>query len=238
MGNKIHPIALRLGISKDWLSRWYPHREKYRFQLEEDLLIRKIIEEKIAPAGIVRIEIERTTNGGFKIFIKAARPGLVIGRGGKGIEDLNKAIELKLQKLFRERGQKNPKKVPLSLNVDELKRTEISAQYIAQSIAWDLEKRLPFRRTIKKALEGALQNRGVLGAKIKLSGRLDGGEIARREWLANGTLSLQTLRGDVDYGIATAFCNYGTTGVKVWLYKGEVFKQANNKEQSAKRENR
>lgn len=222
MGQKINPFSYRLGIINNWVSRWMPKGLKFKNQLEEDVLIRRIVNEKIGLAGIVRIEIEKGIDNSYRIFIKAAKPGLVIGRGGKGIEELSKAIESKLQKLLQSRGQKNPK-FSLRLNVEELKRTEISAQYVAQSIAWDLEKRLPFRRTIKKYLENTMQNREVQGAKIKLSGRLDGGEIARREWLAKGKLPLQTLRANIDYGQATAFNTYGAVGIKVWIYKGEIF---------------
>lgn len=222
MGQKINPFSYRLGIIHNWNSRWMPKNVKFKNRLEEDVLLRKIINKKIGQAGIVRIEIERAADNSYRVFIKAARPGLVIGRGGKGIEELSKAAESALKKLFIKRGQPNVK-FSLSLNVEELKRNEVSAQYIAQSIAWDLEKRLPFRRTMKKYIENAMQNRDVQGIKIRLSGRLDGAEIARREWLSKGKLPLQTLRANIDYGEATAFNTYGTVGIKVWLYKGEIF---------------
>lgn len=222
MGQKIRPFSYRLGIINNWISRWLPKNLKFKNQLEEDVLIRRIVNEKIGLAGIVKIEIERGQDNSYKVFIKAAKPGLVIGRGGKGIEDLSKAVDVQLKKLFKKRGATIPK-FSLSLNVEELRRSETSAQYIAQSIAWDLEKRLPFRRTLKKYLENAMQNKDVQGVKIKLSGRLDGNEIARREWLAKGKLPLQTLRANIDYGEATAFNAYGTVGIKVWAYKGEVF---------------
>lgn len=225
MGQKIRPNSLRLGIVEDWNARWMPKRRMFRDLLQEDETIRDIIEKKIGPAGISRIEIERN-NASYKIFIKAARPGLIIGRGGKGIELLSAAIEAALKKLWRERKKgEEQRKISVSLNVEELKRTEISAVNVAQNIAWDLEKRLPFRRTMKKHLASALQNRDVKGIKIKLSGRLDGAEISRREWLASGKIPLQTLRAWIDYGEATAFASYGTVGVKVWIYKGEVFER-------------
>ncbi|MCL5004440.1 MAG: 30S ribosomal protein S3 [Patescibacteria group bacterium] len=148
---------------------------------------------------------------------------MIIGRGGKGIEELTKTLEASLKKIRETRGVKD--KVSLSLNIEELKRSDASANVIAQNIAWDLEKRMPFRRTIKKYLEQIIQNREVKGAKIKVSGRLDGAEIARTEQLAKGRLPLQTLRADIDYGEATAFTTYGTVGVKVWIYKGEIFKK-------------
>ncbi|KKU76770.1 MAG: 30S ribosomal protein S3 [Candidatus Harrisonbacteria bacterium RIFOXYA1_FULL_48_8] len=222
MGQKIRPFSYRLGIVNNWISRWIPKTKNFKNPLEEDCLIRKIIKQKIGMAGIVRVEIERSGDNTFRIMIKAARPGLVIGRGGKGIEDLTKAIETSLQNLFKKR--KQTAKFSVSLNVEELRRSEISAQYTAQSLAWDLEKRLPFRRTMKRYIENAMGNpKEVQGIKIKLSGRLDGAEIARREWLAKGKLPLQTLRANIDYGEATAFNTYGTVGIKVWIYKGEVF---------------
>jgi len=190
---------------------------KYPKFLEEDEALRKVIRLKIGQAGISAIEIERTSNS-LRVFIKAARPGFVIGRGGKGIEELTKALEKEVKKI---RSAKTP--VGLSVNVEELKRSEISAPYVAQQISWDLERRMPFRRTMKKYLEQVVQNKEVKGAKILLAGRLDGNEIARREWLARGSLPLQTLRADIDYGQATAFTAYGTVGVKVWIYKGEIF---------------
>lgn len=239
MGQKINPYSLRLGIIKPWVSRWFP-RGNFKHQLEEDVLIRRIIIERIKLAGVARIEIERGMRDNFKIFVKAAKPGLVIGRGGKGVEELTKALERALTKLFSERGGavkggSNAQAVPptkrpsIGLTIEELKRNEISAQYLAQCIAWDLERRLPFRRTIKKHLDQALQHKIAQGAKIKVSGRLDGNEIARRETVSRGRLPLQTLRADIDYGEATAYNSYGTVGVKTWIYKGEVFDKEINK---------
>lgn len=223
MAQKINPTSLRIGIIKDWKSRWFPKNFNFKKFLEEDVLIREIIYKKIKNAGIDGVEIERTGNK-LKIMVKAARPGLIIGRGGKGIEELTKALESSLKKLKAEKGDKE--KLSLNLNIEELKRSDISANIIAQNIAWDLEKRMPFRRTMKKYLEQIMQNREVKGAKVKTSGRLGGAEIARTEQLAKGRLPLQTLRADIDYGEATAFTAFGTIGVKVWIYKGEVFKKA------------
>jgi len=221
MGQKIKPNSFRLGITKDWSSRWLPPKGRiFKSMLEEDALIRKIAEEKVKNAGIDKIDIERTGNK-YKIFIRVSRPGLVIGRGGKGIEDLTKLIETSLNKLKKQNNIVEP--VVLSLNIEELKRFDVSANVSAQNIAWDFEKRMPFRRTIKKHLESMMQNKNVKGAKIMVSGRLDGAEIARREQVARGRLPLTTLRADIDYGTATAFTTFGTIGVKVWIYKGEVF---------------
>jgi len=220
MGQKIRPNSLRTGIIKGWLANWFPKKTNFKTSLEEDVLIRETIRKKIGNAGIDKILIEKTGNN-YKIFIKAARPGLIIGRGGKGIEELTKLLENKLKKLRQEKGISEP--ISLSLNVEELKRNEVSAAVIAQNIAWDLEKRLPYRRTMKKYLDQIMQNKEVKGAKIMVKGRLNGAEIARDEHLERGNLPLQTLRADIDYGTATAFTTYGTVGVKVWIYKGEIF---------------
>ena len=212
-------------MTKGWQVRWFLKGGYAKF-LEEDEAIRNTINKMIPLAGIAGIEIERT-QGNLRVFIRAARPGLIIGRGGKGMEDLNKAISDALQKV-----RKTKSKVALSLNVEELKRSEVSSRYIAQQIAWDLEKRIRFRRTMKKYLEQILQNKDVKGAKIAMSGRLDGNEIARREHLSKGSLPLQTLRADIDYGTSTAFTTYGTIGIRVWIYKGEIFEKADQPERN------
>lgn len=219
MARKINPNSFRLGIIRNWQNRWFLKR-KLNYLLEEDYLVRQEILKKIIKAGIASVEIERTGNL-CKIFIKAARPGLIIGRGGKGIEELKKAIEVVIT-IFRQ--QKKIKEIPeLNLNIEELKRTEISAQVEAQNVAFDLEKRLRFRRVLKMHLDAIMQNKTAKGAKIRLTGRLDGAEIARKEWLAKGRMPLTSLRADIDYGEATAFTTYGTIGIKVWIYKGEIF---------------
>lgn len=233
MGQKINPISLRIGHTKGWQSRWLfapkgadaaAGRYPYAKYLAEDEAIRNVIKKKIGQAGVAAVEIERTSNN-IRVVIKAARPGFVIGQGGKGIEELTRAIEVALRKAREgQRGGASGKQnVRLSVNVEELKRTEVAAAYIAQQIGWDLERRMPFRRTMRKYLESVMQNREVKGAKLMLGGRLDGGEIARHESLRKGELPLQTLRTDIDYGTATAFTTYGTIGIKVWIYKGEVF---------------
>ncbi|PIR44142.1 30S ribosomal protein S3 [Candidatus Wolfebacteria bacterium CG10_big_fil_rev_8_21_14_0_10_31_9] len=224
MGHKIKPTSLRIGIIKDWNSRWYPKKETARHLLEEDLLIRKLVKGKISSAGIDNLSIERFGES-IKIYIRASKPGLIIGRGGKGIEDLTKLLEKNIGRL---RLLKNLKKLAgLSLNIEELKRWDISAAVTAQNMANDIERRLPFRRVIKKALEEILQHKDVLGARVKVSGRLNGSEIARDEALSKGKIPLQTLRANIDYAEATAFTTYGTIGVKVWINKGEVFKKDN-----------
>lgn len=242
MGQKIHPHSFRFGVSRNWPSRWFladkqvgsarsasPLKSYQKF-LQEDEAIRRVVMATVAQAGIAGIEIDRTS-AMVKVIIRAARPGFIIGRGGKGIEDLNLAIEKALTKL---RGKKAK---GISIDVEELKRTDVSAAYEAQQIVWDIEKRMPFRQIMRKRLESIMQNKEVKGAKIFLSGRLDGAEIARQEWKSSGSLPLQTLRSDVDYFRATAFTSYGTVGVKVWVYKGEVFERptalsANNQDSS------
>lgn len=232
MGQKINPQSLRLGVTKNWPVRWFFGRRFGEF-LEEDEIIRKTINEKISQAGIISIEIERTSNN-LRVLIRAAKPGFVIGRGGKGIEDLTKLIESRIRKV---QGVTKKSKAGLSVNVEELKRSEVSSVYIAQQIAWDIEKRLPFRRAMKKYIDQAMQSREVKGIKILLSGRLGGAEIARREQLKAGMLPLQTLRADIDYGQATAFTTYGTIGIKVWIYKGEIFNERNKDDKKNKSKN-
>ena len=217
MGRKINPIAYRLGINKPWRSRWLPPGMDFGKWLEEDEKIREIIMKKVGKAGIASIEIERTPDK-YRIFIKSCRPGFIIGRGGGGIEELEKL----LRKVITVG-------VSLSLTVEELKRTEVSAQIMAQNIAWDLEKRMPYRRILKRYIDIAMQNRDVKGVKIQVAGRLGGTEISRREHLEKGKLPLTTLRADIDYGEATAFTKYGTIGVKVWVYKGDIFENEKSK---------
>ncbi len=228
MAHKIKPNSFRLGILKNWSSRWFSGSRKNRAQyLEEDLIIRRVINDKIASSGISYIDIERAANA-YRVFIKAARPGLIIGRGGKGIEDITKAIVKEMMKM-RKREDVNDPIPSISLNVIELSRGEISARVVAQNIAFDLEKRFKFRRTVKKYVDEVMMTRGVKGVKIKVGGRLDGAEISRSESFSSGSLPLTTLRADIDYGEGTARTTYGAIGIKVWVYKGEVF----NKKESA-----
>ena len=217
MGRKIHPNSYRLGINKDWVSRWMPPGGNFKKYLQEDEAIRDIIDKTISKAGIDMVEIERTP-GQYKVTIRAARPGIVIGRGGKGIEDLSKAIQKKVGIT-----------APINLNVEEVKRTEVSASVMSQSIAQDLEKRMRFRRVMKRYIDIAMQNREVQGVKVMLAGRLNGAEIARTEQLKKGKLPLTTLRANIDYGETVAITTYGAIGIKVWLYKGDIFEKDKNK---------
>lgn len=225
MGQKIHPIGFRVGISRPWSSRWFfgmranpklTDRAQYRTYLQQDEAIRATVNKLVGSAGIASLDIERTT-GGLRVIVKAARPGVVIGRGGKGIQDLTAAIDKVLKKT------PGYQQVPLSLNVEELKRSEVSAAHVAHTITQDIQRRIRFRQSMRKQLDALMQNKDVKGAKILMKGRLDGAEIARKEWKVKGSLPLQTLRADIDYAAATAFTTYGTIGIKVWIYKGDVF---------------
>jgi small subunit ribosomal protein S3 len=221
MAQKIKPTTLRLGITLPWGSRWF-YKKSLSFFIEEDQLIRDIIREKILAAGIAGIEIERIGTT-IRVLVRASRPGLIIGRGGKGIEDLKDAITKGIKKLRVK--NKKPISFSLYINIEELKRSEISAAVTAQQIAFDIEKRKPYRTVLKRNLELLKQNRDVQGAKIKVGGRLNGAEISRSDWMIFGRMPLQTLRGNIDYGEATAFNTYGTIGIKVWIYKGEIFEE-------------
>jgi len=224
MAQKINPNLFRLGITSPWSSRWF-FKKSLRFFIEEDEAIRKFIKSKILHAGIASIEIERTANI-IRVSIRASRPGLIIGRGGKGIEELKNGV-IKVVRGLRAKNNM-PDKFVINLNVEELKQSEISAAVVAQQIAFDIEKRMPYRRVIKHYLDLIIQNRGVKGGKIKVSGRLNGAEISRHDWLAGGRMPLQNFRANIDYGEATAFNSYGTVGIKVWIYKGDIFDSRSN----------
>lgn len=224
MGQKVKPNAYRIGITLPWQNRWFYKKTLRRF-LEEDLRIREYLRKKVLAAGIAAIEIERTADA-IRITVRAARPGLIIGRGGKGIDELRAGLLAEIKKFRRAANITAP--VSVNLSIEELKRSEVSAAATAQQIAFDIEKRLPYRRVMKRTLDLIMQNREVQGAKIKLSGRLNGAEISRKDWLARGRMPLQTLRANIDYGEATAFNSYGTVGVKVWIYKGDLFEKKDN----------
>ncbi len=222
MAQKIKPNTLRLGITLPWNSRWF-FKKSMNFFLEEDYLIRKVVRKKILAAGIASIDIERLGGETIKVIVKAARPGLIIGRGGQGIEELKTELVKQIKKLRVK--NKKTLQFTVNINIEELKRTEVSSAVIAQQIAFDIEKRFPYRTVMKRQLELLKQNREVQGAKIKLGGRLNGAEISRSNWLIFGRMPLQTLRANIDYGEATAFNTYGTIGIKVWIYKGEIFEE-------------
>ncbi len=219
MGNKINPIGFRLGITQDWKSKWFSKKKEYRVNLRQDIEIRQEVSKKWKAALISEVEIVRSAKM-IKVIIKTARPGVLIGRGGSGIEEVKSYIHTKF---FNKSRTTN-----LKVEVQEVKRFEESASIIAQNIVEQLEKRMPFRRAMKTALEQVMKNKGMRGMKIEMSGRLGGAEMSRTEKASKGSVPLHTMRADIDFSRATAFTTYGTLGVKVWLYKGEVFKNDTN----------
>lgn len=209
MGQKVNAISLRLGINKTWDSRWFAEGASYADKLHEDIRIRKYLKEKMGAAGVARIIIERPAKKAH-ISIHTARPGIVIGKKGADIDKIKKGLE----KLTRDEVQ---------LNIVEVRKPELDSTLIAESIAQQLERRVTFRRAMKRAVQSALRM-GAEGIRINVSGRLGGAEIARMEWYREGRVPLHTLRADVDYGIASALTTYGIIGVKVWVFKGEILK--------------
>lgn len=211
MGQKVHPHGLRVGVIKDWDSRWFVKDEKIGEMLVEDYNIRKYLKGKLYSAGIPKIEIERSTGGNaVRIVLWCAKPGLVIGRGGAEIDKLKKEL-----------GDMTGKRI--EIKIAEVKSIDMDSQLVAESIAAQLEKRIAFRRAMKQAI-GRTMRCGAKGIKIMVSGRLNGAEIARSETYHEGTIPLQTLRADIDYGFAEANTTYGKLGIKVWIYKGEILK--------------
>jgi small subunit ribosomal protein S3 len=206
LGQKVHPHGLRVGIIKDWDSRWYSKKE-FPDLLLEDYELRKYIKKKLYNSGVSKIEIERAANRA-RITINTAKPGMVIGKGGSGVEELKKELE-------KISGRQ------ISINIMEIRNPDIDAQLVAENIASQLERRISFRRALKQAISRAMKS-GAKGIKTMVSGRLGGAEIARSEMYHEGTIPLQTLRADIDYGFAEAYTTYGRIGVKVWIYKGEV----------------
>jgi len=214
MAHKVHPKSYRLKELSSWDSRWLDEK-KFPQYLEEDFKVRDFLKKKLAKFGMEKVEIERFP-GKLNIIISSARPGLIIGRGGSGIEELKKVLE---QKVIKNKGTKKEIKIEIREIKDVWASAALSVQYIAQQI----EKRFPFRRVMKQALDKIMSSRQVKGARIEMSGRLNGAEIARREWLQKGRLPRQTLRADIDFIQDQAYCTYGTIGIKVWIYKGEKF---------------
>ena len=214
MAQKINPKSYRLGITENWDSRWFDLKNTKKL-LEEDYKIRRFVLKQTQAAKIENIEIERKAKD-IKVIIKTARPGLLIGRQGIGIETLS----VGLKKLLKTNNK-------INIVVEEVKHPESSASIVAQNIAEDIEKRISYRRVLKQHLSKIIQHKEVLGAKVMASGRLDGIEIARDEWLKEGKLPLSTLRANIDYGFSEAHCTYGVVGIKVWIYKGEYQKETN-----------
>jgi small subunit ribosomal protein S3 len=219
MGQKVHPKIFRINSIFTWDSKWFARKDYQKF-LEEDVKIRAFLMKDLRGAAIDRVDIERTQNN-LTIVIHTAKPGMIIGRGGQGAEEL----KIKLIKKFLPKSQNKDKKLNVNLNIQEVQKPALSAKIVADSIAMDLEKRMPFRKVMKQAID-KVEKAGAQGVKVGISGRLNGAEIARREKLSWGNIPLQNLRANIDFATGTAFtASYGTIGIKVWIYKGEVFKK-------------
>jgi small subunit ribosomal protein S3 len=206
MGQKVHPTGFRLGYNKTWRSRWYAEKE-YANLLHEDIVLKKDLKKRFSHAGVSRVEIERAANK-LKISIYTSRPGIIIGRKGQEVDKLKQEIQKKTGK-------------EVFINIQEILKPELDAQLVAESVALQLEKRIAFRRAMRKAVDAALRF-GAKGIKVRVSGRLNGAEIARSEWYLHGQLPLHTLRADIDYGLHEARTSFGAIGVKCWIYKGEL----------------
>ncbi len=214
MGQKVHPISFRLGIHRDWDSRWFAGKEYGSFVLE-DYQVRKFLKKKVSQAGVSRIEIERAADK-IRIRMHVARPGIVIGKKGAEIEKLKSALENKIRR-------------EVIIDIQEVRKAEVDAQLVAENVALQLVRRMAFRRIMKKAVSSAMRL-GAQGIKITCSGRLGGAEMARREWYREGRVPLHTIRADIDYGFAEAFTTYGVVGVKVIIFKGEILPDKKRKQ--------
>jgi small subunit ribosomal protein S3 len=208
MGQKVNPVGFRLGIASDWNSKWFASKRAYATNLLSDLRVREFLKKKLAQASVSRIEIKRPTKKAY-ITIHTARPGVVIGKKGEDID----ALRNQLRKMMPG--------VEVDIAVEEIRKPELDAYLVAESIAQQLERRIMFRRAMKRAVQNTMRL-GALGIKVRVSGRLNGAEIARSEWYREGRVPLHTLRADIDYGVAEASTTYGQIGVKVWIFKGEI----------------
>ncbi|MES9823171.1 MAG: 30S ribosomal protein S3 [Candidatus Thiodiazotropha endolucinida] len=208
MGQKVHPTGIRLGIVKDWTSKWYADSKHYADLLINDLVVRDFLKKKLSQASVSRIQIDRPANNAH-ITVHTARPGLVIGKKGEDIDALRSEVSGMMG-------------IPVHMSIEEIRKPELDAQLVGESIAQQLERRVMFRRAMKRAVQNAMRL-GAEGIKVHISGRLNGAEIARSEWYREGRVPLHTLRADIDYGFAEANTTYGIIGVKVWVFKGEVY---------------
>jgi small subunit ribosomal protein S3 len=211
MGQKVHPTGIRLGIVKDWTSKWYADSKDFANTLNMDLKVRAYIKKKLKSASVSRVQIERPANNA-RITIHTARPGIVIGKKGEDVERLRQDVTKMMGN-------------PVSINIEEIRKPELDAYLVAENVAQQLERRIMFRRAMKRAVQNAMRL-GAQGIKIRVSGRLNGADIARAEWYHEGRVPLHTLRADIDYGTIEANTTYGIIGVKVWVFKGEVFDKA------------
>lgn len=217
MGQKVNPVGIRLGVIKKWNSTWYANSQKYADYLNSDITIRRHLVKKFPGAAISRILIERPAKNA-RIVIFAARPGVILGKKGGDVDNLRKELGRMMT-------------VPVHVSIEEVKKPDLDARLLGESIAQQLERRVMFRRAMKRAVQNALKA-GALGVKISVSGRLGGSEIARTEWYREGRVPLHTLRADIDYALSEAKTTYGIIGVKVWIFRGEVFEQENSQAQA------
>ena len=214
MGQKVNPLGIRLGITRDWTSKWYANKKQFPALVYTDFLVREFLKKKLADASVSRILVERAAKK-VNITIQTARPGIVIGKKGEDIEKLRGETAKLLGMAVTD----------VRLNISEIRKPELDAQLVAESIAQQIEKRVMFRRAMKRAVMSTMRS-GALGVKVRMSGRLNGSEIARTEWYREGRVPLHTFRADIDYGLAEARTTYGVIGIKVWIFKGEVFDPA------------
>ncbi len=221
MTHTVHPYAHRLGIIRDWKSRWFGAPGKYQEYLKTDVLVREYLEKKLRGMYVDTVEMERGENS-YRLIIKTSRPGMIIGRSGEGAVKLKNDIIAKIKKV----GGEIPK--DLKIDIEEIKEPETNAAVIAYMVAEGLEKRMPFRRVLKQTVEKVMAHKEVEGIKISLSGRLGGAEMGRKEIIKDGQIPLQTLRADIDFAREKAFLPYGVVGVKVWIYRGEIFDKDKN----------
>src|SRR6202522_2715063 len=221
MGQKRNPIGIRLGITRDWTSKWYASKKQFPLLVHTDFRVREFLKKKLADASVSRIQIERAAKK-VNITIQTARPGIVIGKKGEDIEKLRQETAKLLGMAVAD----------VRINIAEIRKPELDSQLVADSIAQQIEKRVMFRRAMKRAVMSTMRS-GALGVKVRVSGRLNGSEIARTEWYREGRIPLHTFRADIDYGLAEAMTTYGIIGVKVWIFKGEVFAQAQLDRQAA-----
>lgn len=223
MTHRVHPYIFRVGVIRPWKSRWFTGKS-YQKYLREDTLLREWLSKRLRHTHIEDAEIERSPNT-MQVIIRTSRPGILIGRGGEGAEKLKNEIKRELQKISKRFRESVADKKELKLTIEEIRSPETHAAIAAQMVAEELEKRIPFRRALKQMVEKVSASKEVKGVKIAFSGRLDGAEMARYEWAKKGRIPLQTLRADIDYAERTAFTTYGTIGVKIWIYKGDIFSQ-------------
>lgn len=220
MGQKVHPTGIRLGIVKDWTSKWYADSKDYADLLNTDLEVRDFLKKRLAQASVSRIQIDRPAKNAH-ITIYTARPGVVIGRKGEDIDRLRKEVSARMG-------------IPVHISIEEIRKPELDARLVAENVAGQLERRVMFRRAMKRAVQSSMRL-GAEGIRINIAGRLNGAEIARSEWYREGRVPLHTLRADIDYGLAEAKTTYGVLGVKVWIFKGEVFAGQEAEEPVAKK---